>query len=141
MHTALRSRATRLARTLPFALALACAAPVQADDADVAAVGKDRFANYCAACHGLDAKGDGPVAFVLKKAPPDLTVLAKNNGGDFPFNKVYDMVDGRGMPGAHGTREMPVWGGEWKDSSRVGAETEVRGRLLEIIIFLRSVQQ
>ncbi|MCB1749089.1 MAG: c-type cytochrome [Gammaproteobacteria bacterium] len=141
MPTAPRTRTARLARTLPFALALAIGAPAQADDADVAAVGKERFGSYCAACHGLDAKGDGPVAFVLKKTPPDLTVLAKNNGGDFPFNKVYDMIDGRDMAGAHGTREMPVWGGEWKDSSKLGGETELRGRLLEIIIYLRSIQQ
>lgn len=138
-----QSRKHRSARGLLLAVgvALAAAGPVHADDADVAAVGKERFASFCAACHGLDAKGDGPVAFVLKQKPVDLTVLAKNNGGSFPFNRVYDMIDGRDMTKAHGTREMPVWGGEWKDASRLGAETELRGRLLEIIIYLRSIQQ
>ncbi len=117
------------------------AAPAGAADDDVAAMGKERFMQYCAVCHGANAKGGGPVANVLNKAPSDLTMLAKANDGDFPFNDVYDMIDGRAMPGAHGTKEMPVWGGEWKQMSKLGAETEVRGRILEMIIYLRSIQQ
>ena len=36
--------------------------------------------HYCASCHGLDARGNGPAAFVLKTTPPDLTALAKRHG-------------------------------------------------------------
>lgn len=33
------------------------------------------FRSYCAACHGVDGKGRGPVASALKHAPPDLTSI------------------------------------------------------------------
>ena len=37
--------------------------------------GPNMYRQYCATCHGLDAKGNGPTASSLKKAPADLTVL------------------------------------------------------------------
>ena len=50
--------------------------------------GPDLFRAHCAACHGLDGKGSGPVAPTLKIKPADLTVIAKNNGGKFPEARV-----------------------------------------------------
>src|ERR1700674_202975 len=41
--------------------------------------GKNMFLNYCASCHGVDGKGNGPAAAALKPAPTDLTTLAKAN--------------------------------------------------------------
>ena len=74
-------------------------------------VGKAEYQSSCAACHGIDAKGDGPVSKELKTPPTDLTVLAKNNNGVFPYNTVYEMIDGRNSTiASHGTREMPIWG-------------------------------
>jgi hypothetical protein len=35
----------------------------------------------------MDAKGDGVFNEVLKIVPPDLTVLAKKNGGVFPAER------------------------------------------------------
>jgi len=135
-------RATRHtgSRLAALVLALVSGAAMAADE-DVAEAGKARFMEFCAVCHGADAKGGGPFKPMLTKAPLDLTVLAKNNGGVFPFDRVYDMVDGRTMPGAHGTQEMPIWGATWRTDSGVGAETEIRGRVLELIIYLRSIQQ
>jgi len=116
-------------------------AVASAEDAGVVEAGKNRFIQYCAVCHGEDAKGNGPFATLLNKQPPDLTVLTKNNGGSFPFNRIFDAIDGRsGLHGAHGTKDMPIWGGEWKGSS-VASETALRGRVLEMIIYLQSVQQ
>ncbi len=110
-------------------------------DEGVEAAGKIRFNESCAVCHGLDARGKGPFAKMLTTQPPDLTVLSKNNGGTFPFDRVFDSIDGRDMiSGAHGSKEMPIWGGEWKGSS-VAPETVLRGRILEMIIYLRSIQQ
>jgi mono/diheme cytochrome c family protein len=83
----------------------ACAS---AQDVDV---GKMEYQSSYAACHGIDAKGDGPVNKELKTRPADLTVLAKSNNGVFPYNRVYEMVDGRNPTiSSHGTREIPVWG-------------------------------
>lgn len=72
--------------------------------------GQQMFANYCAPCHGVDARGHGPVAPVLKVQPSDLTVLTKNNHGKFPDSHIVSVLqNGAEMP-AHGTAEMPVWG-------------------------------
>lgn len=74
--------------------------------------GGDLFAFYCATCHGRDGKGNGPVAAALKTAPPDLTLLARRNGGTFPQRRVEAFVTNNGETpaSAHGTTEMPVWG-------------------------------
>jgi mono/diheme cytochrome c family protein len=117
------------------------ALPLLAADQSVEDLGKARYMDYCAVCHGADGKGGGVFKAMLNKAPVDLTLLAKNNGGEFPFGRVYDTIDGRNMPGAHGTVEMPIWGGTWRTDTALGAETELRGRILEMIIYLRSIQQ
>lgn len=39
---------------------------------------------YCASCHGVDAKGEGPVAKSLNVKPSDLTRIAARSGGKFP---------------------------------------------------------
>src|SRR5579864_5651320 len=78
-------------------------------------IGKQEYLSKCASCHGRDARGDGPVAASLKQKVPDLTVLAKNSTGVFPFARIYDLIDGREAVAAHGPRDMPVWGNEyWK---------------------------
>ena len=68
------------------------------------------YGRYCAACHGREGKGDGPVAPGLVKKPIDLTALASKNGGKFPYDKIARAIDGRETPRAHGTPDMPVWG-------------------------------
>jgi mono/diheme cytochrome c family protein len=74
------------------------------------ASGKQMYVNYCAACHGANGKGDGPVGSALKKQPADLTVLSRNNGGKFPVNHVMSVIQfGTDLP-SHGNSEMPVWG-------------------------------
>jgi Cytochrome C oxidase, cbb3-type, subunit III len=72
--------------------------------------GPDLFRAYCASCHGKDGKGNGPVAPALKATVPDLTVIAKSNGGKFPEARVRRIILGEGMIASHGSREMPVWG-------------------------------
>jgi mono/diheme cytochrome c family protein len=74
--------------------------------------GQDLFSFYCATCHGSDATGNGPVATALKVPPPDLTQLARRNGGRFPRERVVQFVAGGGptLRGAHGSPAMPVWG-------------------------------
>jgi mono/diheme cytochrome c family protein len=72
--------------------------------------GQELYKVYCAACHGVDGKGNGPAAPALKARMLDLTLLAKKNGGKFPLLKVEQSIDGtEGLPVAHGKREMPVY--------------------------------
>jgi mono/diheme cytochrome c family protein len=73
-------------------------------------VGKGEYDASCAVCHGFNGRGGGPFASQLNVKVPDLTVLAKNNQGIFPFDRVYQIIDGRQEVKAHGTREMPIWG-------------------------------
>ena len=79
-------------------------------DLGEAAAGEAVYTRYCAACHGKSLKGDGPVASGLTKKPIDLTQLAKNNKGVFPFDKVAALIDGRQTTRMHGNPDMPVWG-------------------------------
>jgi len=72
--------------------------------------GEEMYMEYCAVCHGKTGKGDGPAASELKTATPDLSVLAKNNGGKFPSAHVAAILRfGTPVP-AHGTSDMPIWG-------------------------------
>jgi mono/diheme cytochrome c family protein len=73
--------------------------------------GPDLFHAHCAPCHGSEGKGNGPAAAALKTKPADLTILAKNNGGTFPTEKVRKFISGDDPSlSSHGSREMPVWG-------------------------------
>lgn len=74
-----------------------------------AADGRLAFGDHCATCHGVTARGDGPMAAVLSVAPPDLTRLARDNGGTFPLARVLRRVDGQEEVLAHGG-PMPVFG-------------------------------
>lgn len=110
------------------------------------------FARNCAVCHGLDAKGNGPYAPYLKMTPPDLTVLAKKNGGVFPAERVHQVIDGRAQVGAHGSREMPIWGARYSAAVAalqpyVGgdvpadAEAYIRARILMLVDYIYRIQQ
>ena len=77
-------------------------------------VGKQEFESKCATCHGLNGKGDGPQASITATKPADLTILAKRNGGVFPTQRVYEIIDGRQEVAAHGPRTMPIWGREFQ---------------------------
>ena len=103
------------------------------------ASGHDMFINYCAPCHGKAAKGDGPAASALKIAPADLTVLAKENGGKYPTNKVTAILSGQTDLAAHGNKEMPVWGVVFRGMSG-GHEAEVQQRVANLNRYIESLQ-
>jgi len=74
--------------------------------------GASIFRNYCAACHGLDGRGNGPVSKVLKREVPDLTRLSQGNDGAFPAIHVRTtiMFGADDLLPAQGSKEMPIWG-------------------------------
>ena len=110
-------------------------------------VGSDEFRTSCASCHGVGGKGDGNMAQFLIKKPTDLTALAKNTGkGEYPFLRVFQVVDGRAVVAGHGDRAMPVWGDRYKKEASekygsFGSETATRGRVLELVYYIQSIQQ
>jgi len=109
--------------------------------------GKREFESNCASCHGLQGKGDGPLKPYLTRSAPDLTRLAKANGGALPVSRLYEVIDGTAAVGAHGTSDMPVWGREYR--LRAGEhyvevpydpETYVRIRILAVIDYVNRLQ-
>jgi len=109
--------------------------PVQPTPADS---GKEMFSAYCASCHGLDGKGNGPAAAALKAEPADLTQLAKKNGGKFPALAVISAIKD-GTPSAHGSKDMPVWGPILQSVSPNGG-TLVELRLTNLTDYVASLQ-
>ncbi len=72
--------------------------------------GKQMFTSYCAPCHGVDGRGNGPAATALRAQPTDLTGLCKKNHGKFPDTHIVAVLQfGSDVP-AHGSAQMPVWG-------------------------------
>jgi mono/diheme cytochrome c family protein len=106
-------------------------------------VGQQYFVQYCSACHGMDGRGNGPVAPALRTSPADLTRIAQRRGGQFPDAEIAAQIDGRAMAAAHGSREMPVWGVRFaeKFGGEAIGEEAVRGHLLVLLSYLKSMQQ
>jgi len=113
-----------------------------AQQEDVAAAGKLSYRHYCAVCHGLDGKGTGDMAKLLKVKPADLTQLSAKNYGIFPFWDVYRAIDGRKEIWGHGPRDMPIWGTVLKAEASPdrGAELQAYARMLEIVYYIESIQ-
>jgi mono/diheme cytochrome c family protein len=84
--------------------------------------GKQMYTSYCAPCHGVNGRGNGPVASSLKVQPTDLTGLAKANHGKYPDTHIVAVVRFGTEVSAHGSEQMPVWGKVFTRMSRVNPE-------------------
>jgi mono/diheme cytochrome c family protein len=99
----------------------------------------------CMPCHGINGRGDGRIARSLKTPPADLTRIAKSNGGEFPFAKVADIIDGRAIVAAHGQREMPVWGDRYRraieaDEPAAAIERRARAQITALVRYIEQIQ-
>ena len=118
-------------------------------------VAETEYLSSCAACHGVDRNGKGPLSAELKSQPADLTILAKRNDGMFPVNATYEVIDGRKSVKAHGTREMPIWGFRYTPSPNqtlsstasdqyfnlsYDPELVARSRVLAVVDYLNRIQ-
>lgn len=128
-------------------LTLPAAGPALAQEVEPgdAREGAEVFATYCAACHGLEGRGDGRMAAVLKVLPPDLTGLRARNGGVFPVEAVIFQIDGRSPVLAHGA-EMPLFG-EFFQGEDIAVKSETGQPILtsrpiaDVVAWLRGVQE
>ncbi len=114
-------------------------------------IGQQEYEGKCAMCHGVAGKGDGWFSDYLKHRTSSLTQLKRNNGGVFPFDRVYQVIDGRKDVQVHGPREMPVWGGfyrvesdktyDWYFGQFYVDEGIVRARILALIEYISQLQE
>ena len=101
--------------------------------------GQEVFRTYCAVCHGMDAKGNGPAASGLKKRPTDLTSLSQKNGGNFPAEVASSVIQGNDLITDHGTREMPMWGDAFRAMN--GDEIMVQLKIRNLTAYIESIQR
>ena len=93
-------------------------------------------------------RGNGPVAMQMSIRTPDLTGLAKANNGVFPFDRVFQVIDGRQEVKAHGPCDMPVWGRAFNRQSSAffenypphDSESAARSRILALTEYLYRIQ-
>ena len=109
------------------------------------ATGAGLYFSYCAACHGLEARGNGEMASILTVLPGDLTQLSAMNGGVFPVTKVTRQIDGRDPLLAHGG-VMPLFGDFFEgDDTPMRAETGqpimTSRAIADITAFLQVIQE
>ncbi len=50
------------------------------------------------------------MAKVLNVAPADLTAITKRASGNFPADRVVEIIRYGGDIGGHGSQVMPIWG-------------------------------
>jgi len=102
--------------------------------------GAQMYNDYCAACHGLSGKGDGPAIEFLKAPPLDLTMMAQRNGGKFPTAHFETVLRFGTEKHPHGTSDMPIWGQLFRAS-----DPETSGvaalRIHNLSSYVESMQQ
>jgi mono/diheme cytochrome c family protein len=103
------------------------------------ASGKEMYVSYCASCHGVAGKGDGPAVPALKVPPPDLTTLSRRNQGKFPADHVAQFIKGDMAMAAHGSKEMPVWGPVFR-SLNEGDQALVQLRISNLTKYIEAMQ-
>ncbi len=108
-------------------------------DVKAAGVGRGLFLQYCAACHGTDAKGAGPVAASLKGVVPDLTALPRKDG-QFDEARVRTSIDGTKAKAPHGSREMPVWGKVFENRAVKSGDGWAQADIAALTQYIKSIQ-
>jgi mono/diheme cytochrome c family protein len=120
-----------LVRLVLFAACIATA-QAQAESSEKEAIqkGTAHYLFFCGNCHGVDAKGDGPLAAHLKMAPTDLTQLQATGGGTSVAEQVMKALDGRHAIGETETHKMPIF-----------SESLEMKTVIEITEYLKTIQQ
>ena len=105
--------------------------------------GQQLFQEHCAACHGLDGTGNGPMAEVLKITPANLTTISERANGSFPADRIVEVIRYGGNVAGHGTTAMPVWGKVFSDEGGggKGGGAYSRRAIIELKRYLETIQK
>ena len=117
------------------------AAPAQAQSEKVIGDGRYEYEQNCLGCHGTLGRGDGQLADILLVRPPDLTQIARRNGGAFPFWKVFDMIGGEKPVRAHEVSGMPIWAWRFRTEEQTRYNAPAHVRILLLTHYLESIQE
>ena len=135
-----------------FAILLSVASVNALDKKAQLKLGEMEYLNNCAACHGRDAKGGGPVAAALSTKPYDLTMISKKYNGTFPEGFVYKVIVGHEIFNSHGETDMAVWGDRYTSTPaevddciatplhEQDTQAMILGRITSLIGYLKSIQ-
>ncbi len=130
---------------IAVAVSPAIAQEVDGTPAGDVATGAGLYFSYCAACHGLEARGDGEMADILTVLPSDLTRLSETNDGVFPVTDVVRQIDGRDPLLAHGG-VMPLFGTFFEGDdvaipSEAGQPIMTSRAIADLTAFLKAIQE
>ena len=101
--------------------------------------GDELYREFCAVCHGVDAKGNGPAADAMKTKPSDLTQINRHNGDKFPVLHMRRVISGQDSVVAHGSLDMPTWGNSFKSISANATFAEMR--INALVEYLQKIQK
>jgi len=109
------------------------------EPASRAEMGRVRYEEYCSSCHPI---AQGARSGTFEALGPDLTRLRERYGWPLPREKLAAFIDGRTEIGAHGPRDMPVWGARLYEGYPLTPGTEAaRGGTVAIILdYLETIQ-
>ncbi len=109
--------------------------------------GLQEYQQNCARCHGTDGKGNGPDAkTVLGYHPANLTLIRRKNGGTFPRQEIYDVIDGgKRLPGhSDWNSPMPLWGLSFQLEGKEyspESEAQVRRKITPLVDYIELIQE
>ena len=99
--------------------------------------GQDEYLRYCAVCHGVDGRGGGPLADAMKIVPTDLTRISERNNGQFPSERVAEIIRNGGGVLGHGSSAMLPWGDYFKEKR---SEAANRARIRTLVRYIEILQ-
>lgn len=110
-------------------------------------VGHEIFLQQCAGCHGPEGKGDGEIAELFKEKPKALSKLSSENGGEYPFELVYQTLKATEQVKGHGPTAMPIWGYYFNVEVLDDPEVDEKeafitlGKMLSVIYYIETLQE
>ena len=109
--------------------------------------GEAEYLNSCAVCHGTRRQGRRSFGRRADEASRRLDAAIRDeNGGEFPYARVFAVIDGRYVVPGHGERDMPVWGRQFlEDDAKVygpsGGEIVTTERIHNLAGYVESLQR
>lgn len=106
--------------------------------------GEQLFWMHCAACHGIEGRGNGPMAPAMLVLPRNLTLLALENDGVFPTERVVRRIDGTDPLISHGS-DMPVYGpffavDDTPTKTETGQPIMTSSPVVDLVAYLKTLQ-